>query len=647
MISRSDEAVSLQSSLQTRMIIYVVLLLSVLMVVTTYAGISRESQGIFDQMQKDGIALAKSYALSAENALLLRGAGLGRVTGEASRTRGIKYLKIVDRQRRIIGHTDVVQIGRTDRDPLYRRALRTPITAVEQGKKPITLISSQHGERIFRVIIPLVILDSVHGVLEVGLDMTGIAEAIRRTNNQSLLIAMAAFLCGGIFIWFFSRSLVSPLKELMGAAERVAHGNLNYEIRVSGKDEISHLAASFNYMTERLREYTGNLKRSNAQLEADAALIEKLRIYNENILNSITPGVLTVDLNGTVTSLNNAGFNVLPVEKDAAVGKKVGAVFPAAHSFREILEETLTFRKSIQGREIIINGPENREILLSVNTTFLYDQFGEVVGYAATFDDITQVKQLQWRIHESEKLAAMGELAVGIAHEVRNPLGAIKTSAQFLENKFAPADPKSRFPQLIIREVERLDQLVTRMLNFTRPAEQDFQYDDINEIIENVVTLASLKVNEQCLLIEKDYGANIPRLFVDAKRLSQAFLNILLNAIDAMPETGKLKVKTRFDQDKREIRIEFSDTGEGIPAEKLKRIFDPFFTTRTRGTGLGLAIVQQIIREHNGTIAVDSIVATGTVFTITLPLPEELCRMKRADETEQLEHGREKQCAAT
>ncbi|HBE78642.1 MAG TPA: hypothetical protein DDW65_12830, partial [Firmicutes bacterium] len=464
-----------------------------------------------------------------------------------------------------------------------------------------------------------IILDSVVGVLEVGLDMTSISEAIRRTNNQSLFIALTAFLFGGAYIWFFARSLTRPIRNLVDAVEGVAAGDLEHEIIVTERNEIGHLALSFNYMTKRLRGYTGNLKKINAQLEADAAIIEKLRSYNENILNSINPGVLTLNLEGQITTLNNAGIKILQLEKVEATGCTIADVFASEHPVGLLLQSLVTTPEVCRGREIAI-GDESKETLLVFNAALLYEQNMELVGIAVTFEDVTEMRYLQMRINESEKLAAMGGLAVGMAHEVRNPLGAIKTCAQFLRDKFEPEDNRYKFPQIIIREAERLDQLIERLLNFTRPAEQDFQYEDINEILDNVAVLASLKVNDRRLTIKKSFDPNIPRLFVDAKRLQQAFLNIMLNAIDAMPDLGTLSAMTIYDQEKRRIKIEISDTGEGIPVNLVDKIFDPFFTTKIKGTGLGLAIVQQIILEHNGLISVQSKVGEGTLFTIFLPL---------------------------
>ena len=493
MLCQTPKKINIHFSLQSRLILYVILWLTLLMLVITYTGIRRESQDILGQMQKDGMALANAYALSAENAILVK-AGLGRVTGEASRTKGVKYLKIIDRNNRVIGHTDVTQIGYTDFDPLYDKALTSPITAVEKGKNPLTLIDKAlDGKEIFRVIVPLVLLDQVVGVLEVGLDTRGIAEAIRRTNNQSVVIAALAFLCGGAYIWFFARSFTRPVKELVIAAERIADGDFASRIKVNSRDEVGHLALSFNYMTEKLSLNMENLRRTNLRLEEDAALIEKLHSFNENILNSITSGVLTVDLELYITTFNQAGTAILGLAREQVIGKRVDDVFPEASAFNAVLKEAVAARLVYHNKELAVTGSAAREILLIINTALLYDQNLEIIGIAVTFEDNTEVRQLQKRINESEKLAAMGGLAAGFAHEVRNPLGAIKTSAQFLKDKTANDDFRYRFTELITREVERLDQLVERLLNFTRPTVKDFQYEDINLLIDADVKYSNIE----------------------------------------------------------------------------------------------------------------------------------------------------------
>ncbi len=619
-------------SLQTRLITYTVILLSLLMLVTTYLGIKRERQSIFNQMQKDGIALAKAFALGAENALLLQRAGLSRVAGEASRTKGIEYLQIVDRERVVIGHTDISRMGSGIEDSLYVKALQTPITAVERGDKPINLISkNMAGEDIFRVIVPLVTLDSIGGVLEIGLDMTGISKAIQHTNYQSLLIAAIALLGGIGYIWFFARSLTRPIKELAEAAGMVADGDLDHTIHIRGRDEIGFLASSFDFMTIKLREYMGNLKKSNEELEEQITLVKDLHVFIENILNSITVGIITIDLDSKITYLNNTGKNILQLDKTNLIGQNIKSIFPMDHFIPVVLRELINADYIYQGHEIPFKKASGSDSLLSLSTVRLFDQHSDIVGYAVTFEDITEIRQLQRRVQHTEKMAAMGKLAAGIAHEIRNPLGAIKTCAQFLESNSELQDSKHRFSQLIVRESKRMDQLITRLLNFTRPAKCDFQYTDISKLIENAVDLVSFKVNGTNITIEKQYEENLPNIFVDAKRLSQAVFNILLNAVDAVADAGLLNVTTAFDSANEQVEISITDTGNGIPKDQLENIFNPFFTTRPGGTGLGLAIVQQIIVEHNGAIAVQSEVGKGTSFTITLPLTQQHRPVQQAE----------------
>jgi serine phosphatase RsbU (regulator of sigma subunit) len=274
MTAKPGQKASIKSSLQTRLIIHIVTLLSLVMFATTYVGIRRERSSILEQMQKDGIALAMAYGTSVENALLLGSTGLSRLTGVAGRTRGINYLLITDTTSTIIGHTSIGMIGKTaSHDVLLQQTLRTPLTAFEKIKKPTTAIGKDStGKSIFKVAIPLVALGTIKGALEIALDMTGISDAINRTNRQSLLIAMIAIFCAGIYVLIFSRTLTRPIKKLMTAARTVASGDLTQTISVRSKDEIGHLANSFNYMTEKLRDYTKHLsEQSRLQGELDTA----------------------------------------------------------------------------------------------------------------------------------------------------------------------------------------------------------------------------------------------------------------------------------------------------------------------------------------------------------------------------------------
>ena len=621
----STKFVTGRFGLQTRMIVSLVLLLSLLMVLITLTEIRRERTSIFEQMRKDGIALAKAYALGVENALLLGKAGLSRVTGEAGRTKGIEFLQIVDTMETVIGHTDITRIGTHFTDSLYLRARRTPITALEQGKTPLLRMRKNlRGEQVFCVIMPLVMLGSVNGVLELGLETTGITRAIERTNRQFLLIALAALGFGILFILIFARSLVKPIRHLADAAGKIAAGELDHSIAVKGNDEIGHLAASFVFMTQKLRENMGALRTTNEALQAHVVTIENLRTYIENILNSITTGIMTVDPEGRITYLNRTGKSILRLETADCIGKKIDDLFPAGHFLRNVMAQD---GGTLQAGDVNVAGR-----VINLNTDALYDQHGRVEGRLAAFEDVTELRQLQKRTQHTDTMTLMGRLAAGIAHEVRNPLGAVKTCAQFLEKNSGLDEKNRHFIELILREAKRMEGLISRLLNYARPDECDAQYADINAVIDNAVELAALKANQVNVKVEKHYASAITGLFIDEKRLSQAILNLLLNAVDATGGSGTISVTTSFAAESQKVRIVIHDTGAGIPKELQEKIFDPFFTTRAGGTGLGLAIVQQIIFEHNGTIAVESLPGEGTAFTILLPVSHRV-RMTAPEQT--------------
>ena len=630
----SGKLITGRFGLQTRMIVSLVLLLSLLMVLITLTEIRRERTNISEQMRKDGIALAKAYALGVENALLLGKAGLSRVTGEAGRTTGIEFLQIVDTAGTVIGHTDITRIGTTFADSFFLRARATPITALEQGKTPILRMrKNAKGEEIFCVIMPLVMLGAVNGVLELGLETTGITLAIERTNRQFLFIALAALGFGILFILIFARSIVKPIRHLADAAGKIAAGELDHSIAVQGHDEIGHLAASFGFMTQKLRENLGALRTTNEALQAQVVTIENLQAYIENILNSITIGIMTVDPDRRITYCNRTGQNILGQEPAGCIGKKIDDLFPPDHFLRRAFTAAprdgaaeAADAAAVAAGDVNVAGR-----IISLNTDALFDQHGQTTGRLAAFEDVTELRQLQKRTQHTDTMTLMGRLAAGIAHEVRNPLGAVKTCAQFLEKNSGLDEKNRHFIDLILREAKRMEGLVSRLLNYARPDECDAQYADINAVVDNAVELAALRANQVNVKVEKHYASGIPGLFIDGNRLSQAVLNLLLNAVDAIDGSGTISVFTAFSEESQKVSIVIRDTGTGIPKELQEKIFDPFFTTRTGGTGLGLAIVQQIIFEHNGTIAVESKDGEGTVFTILLPVGQRARTAKSAE----------------
>ncbi len=228
-------------------------------------------------------------------------------------------------------------------------------------------------------------------------------------------------------------------------------------------------------------------------------------------------------------------------------------------------------------------------------------------------------RTLEGQLHQSERLAALGEMTAGVAHEVRNPLGIISSTAELLQERLAKYEPQNRLARIIVEEANRLNEKVTEFLDFARPRIPNLRPCDLEAVLDRGLEFLEPEIQRLEIRVTRDYHFNGRLLAADSDLLHQAFLNLLLNAIQAMPGGGRLTVATKPGPQGRGGEIRFADTGEGIEPESLKKVLNPFFTTKEKGSGLGLPIVKSIIETHQGTIKIDSAVGDGTVVTITLP----------------------------
>lgn len=228
-------------------------------------------------------------------------------------------------------------------------------------------------------------------------------------------------------------------------------------------------------------------------------------------------------------------------------------------------------------------------------------------------------KGLLAQLNHAERLAALGEMVAGVAHEIRNPLGIISSTAELLRQRLAESKSQERLAQIIVDEANRLNQTVTEFLDYARPREPQLRLCNLEELLERNLEFLQPEIDKHHITIERQYHLDGQPLAADPDLLHRAFLNILINAIQAMPEGGKITVLTEFEPQSKGVQIRIQDTGDGIEAETLKKIFNPFFTTKDMGTGLGLSIVKSIVESHQGTITIDSNPGQGTTVSITLP----------------------------
>lgn len=226
--------------------------------------------------------------------------------------------------------------------------------------------------------------------------------------------------------------------------------------------------------------------------------------------------------------------------------------------------------------------------------------------------------QTEEQLRRADRLSTLGELSASMAHEIRNPLGSIKGAVEILKDDYRPDETKYEFIRILLKETDRLNRIVQDFLDFARPKQSDFQQADLNEVLDSILMLTAQEAKKAGVAVEKQLDPSLGRRSLDAGLLKQAFLNLVLNAIQAMPHGGVLKVQSALRSGSVEISI--SDTGTGISEENRKQLFNPFFTTRENGTGLGLAITSRIIRNHRGVIEVESELGKGTAFLIRIPL---------------------------
>ena len=357
------------------------------------------------------------------------------------------------------------------------------------------------------------------------------------------------------------------------------------------------------------------------QLTVKADELDRMREFSENILESLNDGLAVVDRDDRIVRWNRRLEELYGIRHEEAVGRRLEQILDPA--FFEILRSGR--RESPDGAAIYrvplsSKHEPPRRLLVNVATTPLRDMAGAIAGTIVVVEDISARVQLEEQLQISEKMASIGLLAAGVAHEVNTPLTGISSFVQMLMQGSDPEDPKTQVLEKIERQTFRAAKIVNGLLNLARPAQVDSGPVDVNAVINDVLSLLEHQFRTGRIQVRKELAASAPIVLGIEYKLQQVFLNLFLNARDAMPKGGWLTIVTRSSDDS--ATIEVADTGSGIPADQLSRIYDPFFTTKDigKGTGLGLSITYGIVQEHGGSIACDSAMGQGTRFTLTLPL---------------------------
>jgi two-component system sensor histidine kinase HydH len=343
--------------------------------------------------------------------------------------------------------------------------------------------------------------------------------------------------------------------------------------------------------------------------------LAEMKSYTENVVESMANGLITIDPMGRIVSTNRTASQILGFDTKQIRGRPLDSVIPPQNlDIYNVLQD----EKPVIEKEI--DCPTRRGIIpLSVSATPLRSPEGVNMGAVIILRDLREIRELQERVRRSERLASLGRLASGVAHEIRNPLSSIKGFAQYFRNKFDKGSEDESYTTIMIEEVDRLNRVITQLLDFARPKEPRLRPSPLSEILQHSYRLIQPELDKKGIRLVQ---SKIPedRIDVDSDQITQALLNIFLNAMESMKHGGELRLEVFQRPEKREVEIWISDTGSGIEHEDLPRIFDPFFSTKKKGTGLGLAITAKIIEAHQGEISVESEEGKGTMFKIGLPI---------------------------
>lgn len=378
-------------------------------------------------------------------------------------------------------------------------------------------------------------------------------------------------------------------------------------------------------LVESERRHMANYNRVSSQLETAyrkleerALTLSSLQNYTRSILESTTSGVLSVDRDMKIVACNRAASEIFGMEENELIGMKLFQLCKGETDMCRQVKRVLDGEYERLDTEMMLTNARGRVVPATVSAAPHKDLAGEKMGVVVTIEDLSEIRELTEQLMRADRLAAMGELVAGVAHEVRNPLGTIRASIQLLELENVQSPSMGELGPVVRQEIDRLDKVIKTLLDFGRPSKPVFGEVDVGKVIEDVVFFTGQYAAGARVKIVSTIGDRRVKVWADSEKLKQVFINLIFNAVQAMPEGGRVEIAAETEDGFGKVTV--SDDGAGIEADVIGKIWDPFYTTRSDGTGLGLAIVHRIVDEHGGYISVDSEVGAGSRFAVRLPV---------------------------
>ena len=442
--------------------------------------------------------------------------------------------------------------------------------------------------------------------------------SITELKNQVITLAMVSVFIIVVIVFVLAHGITHPIFRLVQGAHAIGKGNLGHRIPINSEDEVGVLAAEFNKMAEKLEgSYAGleqKIRERTAQLrESEEKYRESINLANDAIFTLDADSALIVDLNKRAEELSGYLKNELHE-------KKIWEIVPE-YDREKTRQLWLTINETGSGMldNVDCQHVDGRLTPTSISASVI--EYGKRKTIQWICRDITERKKMELQLIQAERLAAVGELAAGVAHEVNNPLGGLQNFVKMMKKEPENISQNREFLDLMSEGLKRIEVIVKQLMAFSRPYSTHMSNHSLNEIVENSLRFVGHRIKECGIRLKKDLSLDLPEIYGDADNISQVIINIIVNALDSMSGGGHLTITTGYcDFHPSSIQVAIADTGSGIPEEILAKIFNPFFTTKEMGSGLGLAISKRIIDDHNGNIVVKNNPGEGTIFYVCLPV---------------------------
>ncbi|MCF8093455.1 MAG: PAS domain-containing protein [Desulfotignum sp.] len=534
----------------------------VLMVIILFQTImmyNREKEHVGNHLKEKGAVFIKSFETDVKAGMLSNQAALQRLVERTASHPDISYLFLVGVSGKILAHNNQKMIG-TQRDDTARESRVT-----QPGNSGWQIVKKENSTRYFEVYKPLAL--TFPGVAEnrpvmfIGMDVRPFEQAVNEDLQHNIVMIAIVFLVGlaGIISLFWSRKVIRSRR-----------------------------------------------------------LLQDTRAFAAETIASLPMGIIIVDKRRHIRYMNDTACSLLGINISGITDKIASKVLP----------EEIWHLHTIAGangknleKEIVVDSEKSGPTPISVMVTNIFGQAGDFIGFLFILKDLSQIRALELKIRRKERLAALGTLASGIAHEVRNPLSSIKGYAGFFGSLFEAGSDNRKAAQLMVEEIDRVDRVISELLEFARPADLQLHPTQPDLLIKNSLRIIRHEAESAGIRVTEKIDAPLPELHLDQDRFSQVLLNLYINAIQSMKHGGDLTVDVSVKEDA--VLFAVSDTGEGISPDDQAAVFNPYYTTKKKGTGLGLAIAHKIIEGHNGTIWFESIKGKGTTFFVSIPLKKQ------------------------